>query len=121
MKILVVDDSMSARHLMTDSLKQLGYSGIETADNGATALKKVLAGKFDLIIADWNMPTMNGIELLRAIRGNPEISNIKFLMVTSEAKEENVHTAIDAGINNYIVKPFSVGTLEEKIAHIFKS
>lgn len=121
MKILVVDDIMTMRSLLRHELRQLGYEDVETAENGLAALKKILTQKFDLVIADWNMPGLTGINLLRTVREKPELKNIKFLMVTAEAKEENILDAKEAGVDDYILKPFAPAILKEKIEMMFKS
>ena len=120
MKILVVDDIMTMRSLLRHQLRQFGFEEIETAENGVVALKKLLTQKFDLVIADWNMPGLTGISLLRAVREKPELKHIKFLMVTAEAKEENILDAKEAGVDDYILKPFAPATLREKIDGMFK-
>lgn len=121
MRILVVDDIESVRGLIVNGIKQFGHPEIEisTADDGISALKILLNDRFDLVIADWNMPGLSGINLLKAIRNNPDLRHIKFLMVTGEAKVENIILAKSSGVNDYIVKPFAQATLWEKIEKMF--
>lgn len=119
MKILIVDDMGTMRSLLKHELLRFGYQHIDMAENGVNALKKLLTEEFDLVIADWNMPGLTGINLLRAIREKPELKHIKFLMVTAEAKKENILDAKEAGVDDYIVKPFAPGTLQEKIEKMF--
>lgn len=119
MKILVVDDFPTMRRIVKSVLKQLGFENIEEAEDGAHALSKVKAGKFDFIVSDWNMPNMEGIDLLRQIRATPELQHIPVLLVTAEAEKEKIMEAIKAGVNNYVVKPFNAATLQEKMDKIF--
>lgn len=119
MKILVVDDFPTMRRIVKSVLKQLGFENIEEAEDGAHALSKVKAGNFDFIVSDWNMPNMEGIDLLRQIRATPELQHIPVLLVTAEAEKEKIMEAIKAGVNNYIVKPFTAETLREKMDKIF--
>lgn len=120
MKILIVDDQLTMRNSIKSALKQLGYSNTESAEDGIGALKKLLTDSYDLVLADWNMPGMSGISLLRAVRNNPSICKVKFLLLTAEAKKENVIEAIQAGVDSYITKPFTAQTLNEKIDMLFK-
>lgn len=117
--ILVVDDFSTMRNILKNILRQLGFNNIAEADSGQTALQRLSERKFDLVISDWNMPVMNGIELLKAIRANEATKTIPVLMVTAEAKKENVVEAVQAGVNNYVVKPFTPEVLEEKLKKIF--
>ena len=121
MRILVVDDIESVRGLIVNGIKQFGHPEIEigTADDGISALKILLNDRFDLVIADWNMPGLSGINLLKAIRNNPDLKHIKFLMVTGEAKVENILLAKSAGVDDYIVKPFAQAMLWEKVENMF--
>lgn len=121
MKILIVDDIASMRRIVFDSLSQIGFNNIFEAKNGENALKTLKLNKIDLILCDWNMPNMNGLELLKAVRSDEELKNTPFIMITAESKKENVLDAIKAGVNNYIVKPFDTESLKEKIAHVFKN
>ncbi|RZD16244.1 MAG: response regulator [Candidatus Acididesulfobacter guangdongensis] len=119
MKILVVDDFSTMRRIIKNILKQIGFSDIDEAENGQVALSKLNDNSYDLVVSDWNMPEMTGIELLKAVRATDGIKDIPFLMVTAEAKKENVVEAVKAGVNNYIVKPFTAEVLQEKIEKIF--
>ena len=119
MRILVVDDFASMRKIIKGLLKQIGFQNIEEADDGSTALEKLKIGEFDLVICDWNMPKVPGIEVLKAVRNDPRLKHLPFLMVTAEAKKDNVMEAVKAGVNQYIVKPFTAETLKKKIEKIF--
>ncbi|MDZ4384450.1 MAG: chemotaxis response regulator CheY [Nitrospirota bacterium] len=118
-KILVVDDFSTMRRIVKNILKQIGYTAIDEAEDGNGALAKLRQDKYDLIVSDWNMPNMTGLDLLKAIRADGALNGIPVLMVTAEAKKENVVEAIKAGVNNYIVKPFTAEVLREKIEKIF--
>ena len=119
MKILVVDDFSTMRRNVKNILKILGYQNIIEANDGAVAVPILEREKIDLIISDWNMPEMTGIELLRHVRGSEELKEIPFLMVTAEAQQENIIEAVQAKISSCIVKPFTADTLREKIDRIF--
>lgn len=119
MKILVVDDFSTMRRIIKNLLKQLGYSNVDEAEDGNQALARLKSEKYEFIVSDWNMPNMTGLELLQAVRADGSLKDIKFLMVTAEAQQENVIAAVQAGVNNYIVKPFTADTLKEKIDKIF--
>jgi two-component system chemotaxis response regulator CheY len=119
MKILVVDDMSTMRRIVKNIFRQLGFSHVEEAENGKDALDKLKAGKFDLVVSDWNMPVMPGIELLRNIRADAGLKHIPVLMVTAEAQQANLVEAIQAGVSNYIVKPFTAETIKEKLDKIF--
>jgi len=121
MKILVVDDFSTMRKIVKGILKKLDFTNIEEADDGAAALQKLNADKFDLIVSDWNMPNMSGLELLKAIRSSQELKEIPFLMVTAEAKKDNIIEAVKAGASNYIVKPFTEEVIQKKLEEMFKS
>ena len=118
-KILVVDDVSTLRRIVKNALKSLGYMHIEEAEDGAGGLHRLQTEHFDLIVCDWNMPGMTGIDLLRTVRADPNLKHLPFLMVTAEAKRENIVEAIQAGVNNYIVKPFTPQTFGEKLAAMF--
>lgn len=118
--ILVVDDFSTMRRIVKNCLKQLGFENIVEADDGQAALEKLATGDFKLIISDWNMPTMMGIDLLKQVRANEKYKSIPFLMVTAEAQKENILEAAKAGVSNYIIKPFTADVLEEKMSGIFK-
>ena len=120
MKVLVVDDFSTMRRIVKNTLRQIGFTNIEEAEDGQKAFDRLVVEKFDFVVSDWNMPNMTGIDLLRKVRATPQIKDIPFLMVTAEAKQENIVEAIKAGVSNYIVKPFTVATLDEKIKKIFK-
>ena len=120
MKILVVDDFSTVRRIIKNILKQIGFTNVDEAENGQAALAKIGdGGNYDFVISDWNMPEMTGIELLKQVRANEATKDLPFLMVTAEAKKENVVEAVKAGVNNYIVKPFTAEVLQEKISKIF--
>ncbi|MBW2058923.1 MAG: chemotaxis response regulator CheY [Deltaproteobacteria bacterium] len=116
MKILVVDDFATMRRIIKNVLREIGYNNIVEADDGATALPKLRTDTIDFVIADWNMPNMTGLELLKAVRSDEALKDIPFLMVTAEAQKDNIIEAIQAGVSNYVVKPFTPETLREKIA-----
>ena len=120
MKILVVDDFTTMRKVVRNLLKQGGYENVVEAEDGVAALKVIKSQQIDFIISDWNMPNMTGIELLKAVRADAEISATPFLMVTAEALQDNVIAAVKAGVSNYIVKPFTAEVLSEKIAKILE-
>jgi two-component system chemotaxis response regulator CheY len=119
MDVLVVDDALATRQIIKSMLKELGFNNIREVENGQLALDALKRRKADLVLSDWNMPVMSGIDLLRAIRADEELKSIPVLMVTAEAKPENIMEAVKAGVNNYIVKPFNTKTLEEKLNKIF--
>lgn len=119
MKILVVDDMSTMRRIVKNILKQLGFSNMDEAENGQEALSKLRGDTFGFVVSDWNMPVMPGIEMLRAIRADEKLKHIPVLMVTAEAQKENLVEAIQAGVNNYVVKPFTAETMQEKINKIF--
>ena len=120
MKILVVDDMVTMRRIVKNILKQLGFANVEEAENGQEALQKLQADTYGFVVSDWNMPVMTGIDMLRAIRADEKLKTTPVLMVTAEAQQSNLVEAVKAGVNNYIVKPFTAETLQEKIAKIFK-
>lgn len=120
MKILVVDDFATMRKIVRNQLGQLGFKNIDEADDGATALPKIQTGDFDFVVADWNMPKMSGLDLLKAVRADENTKSLPYLMVTAEALKENIVAAIQAGVSDYVVKPFTAQSLEEKINKIFK-
>lgn len=120
MKILVVDDFSTMRRIIRNLLRDLGFENVTEADDGNTALPKLKGGGFDLLITDWNMPGMTGMELLEAVRADDELKDLPVLMVTAEAKREQIVAAAQAGVNGYVVKPFTAVTLREKIEKIFE-
>lgn len=119
-KFLVVDDFSTMRRIVRNLLKELGYANVDEAEDGVIALSKLKGGDFEFVVSDWNMPNMDGLTLLQQIRSTPELSSLPVLMVTAEAKKENIIAAAQAGANGYIVKPFTAITLEEKLAKIFE-
>ena len=120
MKILVVDDMVTMRRIVKNILKQLGFANVEEAENGQEALQKLRADSYGFVVSDWNMPVMTGIDMLRAIRADEKLKTTPVLMVTAEAQQSNLVEAVQAGVSNYIVKPFTAETLQEKITKIFK-
>jgi two-component system chemotaxis response regulator CheY len=119
MKILAVDDFSTMRRIIRNLLRQLGYLNILEAEDGVQALAILKKDKVDLVISDWNMPNMNGLELLKEMRRDEQLKHIPLLMVTAEAIKEKVIEAVKAGVNNYIVKPFTAEILKEKIDEVF--
>jgi two-component system chemotaxis response regulator CheY len=120
LKILVVDDFATMRKVIRNLLKQVGYENIVEAEDGITAFRALKSQKIDLIISDWNMPNMTGLELLKTVRADEELKITPFLMVTAEALQDNVIAAVKAGVSNYIVKPFTAEVLNEKIKKIIE-
>jgi len=120
MKVLIVDDFSTMRRIIKNLMRDLGFNNTSEADDGNTALPMLKSGGYDFLITDWNMPGMTGIDLLRAVRNDPEMANLPVLLVTAEAKKEQIIEAAQAGVNGYIVKPFNVATLKEKIEKIFE-
>ena len=118
---LVVDDSPTMRRIVINALKNIGYTDIVEAEDGKDALAKLYAERIDFIITDWNMPNMGGLELTKAVRSDPNFANIPILMVTTRAMKEDVLEALQARVNNYIVKPFTPQILKEKIEQILKT
>ena len=119
MSVLVVDDFATMRRIISNVLKQLGYENILEAEDGTKALQVLETEKVDFVITDWNMPQMSGLDLLKAIRASEDKKDIPVLMVTAEAMQENIMKAAQAGVNNYIIKPFDAKTLSDKINKIF--
>ena len=119
MKVLVVDDFATMRRIVKNILTQLGYKNIIEADDGTTALDILKQEKIDLIISDWNMPKMTGLDLLKNVRANPDMATTPFIMVTAEAQQDNIILAVKAKVSQYIVKPFTADTLGEKINKVF--
>ena len=120
MKVLVVDDFSTMRRIVKNLLAELGFTNIVEANDGSTALPILQQGGIDFLVTDWNMPEMPGIELLKTVRATPELSNIPVLMVTAEAKRDQIVEAAEAGVNGYVVKPFTAETLKEKIDKVFE-
>jgi two-component system chemotaxis response regulator CheY len=119
MKVLVVDDFATMRRIVKGVLKQLGFSDIIEAENGTSALDELKKEKVGLIVSDWNMPKMTGLDLLKAVREDEKLKSIPFIMVTAEGQKENVLEAVKAGVSNYIVKPFTPETFNEKLQKVF--
>lgn len=118
MRILVIDDFQTMRRIIINLLRQLGFTNMVEADDGSTAWERLQSEKVDLIISDWNMPKMTGMELLRKVRSDERLRTTPFIMVTAEGKRENVIAAVQAGVSNYIVKPFNAATLKEKLIKV---
>lgn len=118
MRILVVDDFQTMRRIIINLLKQLGFNNVTENDDGATGWDRLQTEKIDLIISDWNMPKMTGMDFLRKVRADEKFKTIPFIMVTAEGKRENVIAAVQAGVSNYIVKPFNAATLKEKLVKV---
>jgi two-component system chemotaxis response regulator CheY len=119
-KFLVVDDFSTMRIIVRNLLKELGYTNVDEAEDGVVALSKLIGGGFEFVVSDWNMPNMDGLTLLQNIRADAELSKLPVLMVTAEAKKENIIAAAQAGANGYVVKPFTAATLDEKLSKIFE-
>ena len=120
MKILIVDDFSTMRRIIKNLLRDLGFTNTSEADDGSTALPMLQNGRFDFLITDWNMPGMSGIDLLRAVRADEKLKTMPILMVTAEAKRDQIIEAAQAGVNGYVVKPFTAAALKEKIEKIFE-
>ncbi|VAW56676.1 Chemotaxis regulator - transmits chemoreceptor signals to flagellar motor components CheY [hydrothermal vent metagenome] len=120
MKILIVDDFSTMRRIIKNLLRDLGFNNTDEADDGNTGLPKLQSGNYDFLVTDWNMPGMTGIDLLRAVRADERLKTLPVLMVTAEAKKEQIVLAAQEGVNGYIVKPFTAQTLKEKIDKIFQ-
>ncbi|WP_299016373.1 chemotaxis response regulator CheY [uncultured Photobacterium sp.] len=120
MKILIVDDFSTMRRIVKNLLRDLGFNNTQEADDGLTALPMLEKGGFDFVVTDWNMPGMQGIDLLKHIRADDELKHLPVLMITAEAKREQIIEAAQAGVNGYIVKPFTAATLKEKLDKIFE-
>jgi two-component system chemotaxis response regulator CheY len=119
-KFLIVDDFSTMRRIVRNLLKELGYTNVDEAEDGVMALSKLRSETFDFVVSDWNMPNMDGLTMLQQIRADPALSKLPVLMVTAEAKKENIIAAAQAGANGYVVKPFTAATLDEKLAKIFE-
>ncbi|PHM73748.1 chemotaxis response regulator CheY [Xenorhabdus kozodoii] len=120
LRFLVVDDFSTMRRIVRNLLKELGFNNVDEAQDGAEALAKLRSAEFDFVISDWNMPNIDGLELLKAIRSEEQLAALPVLMVTAEAKKENIIAAAQAGASGYVVKPFTAATLEEKLNKIFE-
>ena len=121
MKFLVVDDYSTMRRIIKNLLHDLGYANVTEADDGNTALPLLQNGSFDFLITDWNMPGMAGLDLLKAVRASDKLKKMPVLMLTAEAKREQIVEAAQAGVNGYVIKPFTAATLKEKIDKILES
>ena len=119
LKFLVVDDFSTMRRIVRNLLKELGFTNVDEAEDGAIALQKLQSGGFEFVVTDWNMPNMDGLTLLQSIRATPNLKHLPVLMITAEAKKENIIAAAQSGASGYIVKPFTAGTLSEKLNKIF--
>jgi len=119
MRILVVDDFSTMRRIVRNLLKELGFANVDEAEDGVMALQKLQNDSFQFVVTDWNMPNMDGLQLLQAIRQSPALKHLPVLMITAEAKRENIIAAAGAGASGYIVKPFTAATLAEKLQKIF--
>ena len=120
LKFLVVDDFATMRRIVRNLLKELGLTNVEEAEDGAVALAKLREGGFEFVVSDWNMPNMDGLTLLQTVRADAKLKTLPFLMITTEAKKENITAAVQAGASGYIVKPFTAATLQEKLDKIFE-
>ena len=120
LRFLVVDDFSTMRRIVRNLLKELSITNVEEAEDGAVALQKLKSAQFDFVVSDWNMPNMDGLTLLQSVRADPNLRTLPFLMITPEAKKENIVAAAQAGASGYIVKPFTAGTLGEKLNKIFE-
>lgn len=121
LKFLVVDDFSTMRRIVRNLLKELGFVNVEEAEDGTVALRKLQDGNFDFVVSDWNMPNMDGLSMLKKIRADEALKKIPVLIITAEAKKENIVAAAHAGANGYIVKPFTAVTLDEKLNKIFQN
>ena len=120
LRFLVVDDFSTMRRIVKNLLNDLGYANVQEADDGQSALPMLKAGGFDFLVTDWNMPGMPGLDLLKAVRADPALAKMPVLMLTAEAKREQIIEAAQAGVNGYVVKPFTAQVLKEKIEKIFE-
>lgn len=120
MKILIVDDFSTMRRIIKNLLRDLGFTNTAEADDGTTALPMLKSGGFDFLVTDWNMPGMSGIDLLRHVRADDRLKHLPVLMVTAEAKRDQIIEAAQAGVNGYVVKPFTAQVLQDKIEKIFE-
>lgn len=118
-KFLVVDDFSTMRRIVRNLLKELGFTNVDEAEDGVDGLNKLKSGDFDFVVSDWNMPNMDGLDMLKHIRKDGDLASLPVLMVTAEAKKENIIAAAQAGANGYVVKPFTAATLDEKLTKIF--
>ncbi|WP_297361892.1 chemotaxis response regulator CheY [Thauera sp.] len=119
-RFLVVDDFSTMRRIVRNLLKELGFANVDEAEDGAVALQKLKSAPYDFVVTDWNMPNMDGLTLLQSIRREPQLKHLPVLMITAEAKKENIIAAAQAGASGYVVKPFTAATLAEKLEKIFE-
>ena len=119
MKILIVDDFSTMRRIIRNILKQLEFTNVEEAEDGSVAFEKLKEADYNFLITDWNMPNMTGLDLLKEVRANEKLKDLKVLLITAEAEKENIIKAAQAGANDYVVKPFTAEVLEQKINKIF--
>jgi len=120
LRFLVVDDFSTMRRIVKNLLNDLGYANVQEADDGNTALPMLQTGGFDFLVTDWNMPGMPGLDLLKAVRADPKLAKMPVLMLTAEAKREQIIEAAQAGVNGYVIKPFTATTLSDKLGKIFE-
>ena len=120
LKFLVVDDFSTMRRIVRNLLKELGFTNVEEAEDGAAALSKLRQGGFEVVVSDWNMPNMDGLSLLQTMRADAALKSLPFLMITADAKKENIAAAVQAGASSCIAKPFTAATLQEKLDKIFE-
>jgi two-component system chemotaxis response regulator CheY len=121
LKFLIVDDYSTMRRVVKNQLHELGYTNVAEADDGSTALPQLQCGDFDFLITDWNMPGMHGLDLLKAVREHAKLAHLPVLMLTAEARREQIVTAVEAGVDGYVIKPFTAVTLKDKIDKILES
>ena len=121
LKFLIVDDYSTMRRVVKNQLHELGYANVAEADDGSTALPQLHAGDVDFLITDWNMPGMHGLDLLKAVREHEKLAHLPVLMLTAEARREQIVTAVQAGVDGYVIKPFTAVTLKDKIEKILES
>ena len=121
MKFLIVDDFSTMRRMVKSVINELGYSNVTEADDGSTALPLLRDGNFDFLITDWNMPGMPGLDLLKAVRANPKLAKLPVLMLTAEAKRDQIVEAAQAGVNGYVIKPFTADVLKKKLTKILEA
>ena len=119
-RVLVIDDFATMRKIERNILSQLGIKNVDEADDGTTALPKIQQTKYDVILLDWNMPQMSGLELLKAVRADPNTKDVPIIMVTAEALKDNIVAAAQAGVNDYVVKPFTAAVLQEKLLKVLR-
>jgi len=118
-KILIVDDFLTMRKIVRSLFERMGFNKLAEAEDGTDALVKLKGSSFDFIVSDWNMPKMMGLDLLKAVRSDDQLKQIPFLMITAESQRENIIQAVQAGVSNYVVKPFNQEVIEKKLIQIF--